>query len=123
MALPTTPSSTWMSGMDLPSKVFGLGRDDYELYEADDEFVLSVELPGFDREEIDVRWDEGTLFISAEHEDESVGRQRTYSRRFRIPKEIEADDITAEYRNGVLEVRLPVLTGAVLHGKEIPVQG
>lgn len=69
MALPTTPSS-WMRGLDLPSQLFETGSDDYELYEEDGEFVLSVELPGFGVGEIDVTWDDGMLNVAAEYEDD-----------------------------------------------------
>jgi len=43
--------------MDCPSRVFGQSSDDYELYEENDEFVLSIELPGFEREDISLSWD------------------------------------------------------------------
>jgi HSP20 family protein len=108
--------------MDLPSRLFsGVGSDDYELYEEDGEFVLTVEMPGFETDEIEVNWYEGRLNISAEHEDESRARKQTYHRAFRMPKQIEPDDITAAYNNGVLEVRLPVIEGATTRGHTIPV--
>jgi HSP20 family protein len=122
MALPTRPNSSWMRDFDLPSQLFGTGSDDFELYEDDGEFVLSVELPGFDPEEIDVRWDDGQLYVAAEHTDEEVGRTRQYSRRFRFPREVDSDDIAASYENGVLEVTLPVATDAVLAGEQIPIE-
>jgi HSP20 family protein len=81
MPLPTTPTDNWMQGMDIPSRLFGDRRSDYELYEEDGEFSLSVELPGFDREEIDLAWEEGILNVAAEHVDEDRGRQKTYSSR------------------------------------------
>jgi HSP20 family protein len=116
-------TSTWTRGIDLPSRLFsGFGSDDYELYEEDDEFVLTVEMPGFEPEEIDVNWHEGRLNISAEHVDEAAGRERTYHRSFRMPKEIDPEEIGARYRNGVLEVRLPVLDGATRRGHSIEVE-
>lgn len=121
MPLPTTPSSSWVQGMDFPSRLFGTGSDDYELFEEDGEFVLSIDLPGFEREEIDVRWQGGRLAVAAEHEDESANRKRTYHRSFRFPKSIEDESIEAQYANGVLEIRLPIET-AVLKGTEIEVQ-
>jgi HSP20 family protein len=112
-----------MQSLDVPSRLFETSGTDYELYEAEDEFVLSVELPGFDPEEITVSWDEGVLNIAAEHADESRGQRKTYHRRFRFPKDIDDEAITAEYNNGILEVRLPVVTGATVSGREIEVQG
>jgi HSP20 family protein len=121
MALPT--ASTWNQGLDFPSRVFGTGRDDYELYEEDGEFVLTIEVPGFEREEIDLAWDDGVLNVSAEHVDEGRGRKRTYHRRFRFPKTVDDDAITASYENGVLEVSLPAVTDATATGKRIPIEG
>jgi HSP20 family protein len=99
-----------------------MGRDDYELYEEDDEFVLSVELPGFEPDEIDVTWNDGVLNVSAAHADESRSQRRTYHRRFRFPKTVDDDDISAEYRNGILEIRLPVATEATAQGRPIEVE-
>ena len=123
MPLPTSPDSSWTQSLGFPSRLFETGGTDYELYEQDDEFVLSVELPGFDREEISLTWDNGVLNIAAEHEDESRGTRKTYHRRFRFPKDVEDEDLWAEYTNGILEVHLPVLTGAPMTGKEIEIKG
>ena len=122
MALPTGPNGSWLQNTGFPSRMFETSSNDYELYEEDDEFVLSVEMPGFDPEEIDVSWDEGVLNIAAEHEDETRGERKTYHRRFRFPKNVEDDDIEAQYNNGILEVRLPVITGATTRGKQIEVK-
>jgi HSP20 family protein len=111
-----------MSNLDLPSRLFETGRSDYELYEENDEFVLSLELPGFDPAEITVTWDEGVLNIAAEHEDDARGERKTYHRRFRFPKAVSEDDISASYTNGILEVRLPQVTGATVTGSEIPIE-
>jgi HSP20 family protein len=120
---PTT--SSWTQGLGLPSRVFGnsglgFGGTDYELYEEDEEFVLTVDFPGFEREEIGLAWDDGRLNVAAEHVDETRGRRRTYHRVFRLPKAIDEGDITATYRNGVLEVTLPTAERATTQGTPIP---
>ena len=122
MALPMSPASSWMQGLDLPSQLFETGRNDYELYEEDGEFVLGVELPGFDPDEIDVTWNEAVLNVAAEHEDSERGQRKTYHRRFRFPKTVDDEDITASYTNGILEVRLPVQTGATTTGRRIEIE-
>ncbi|ESS07728.1 MAG: molecular chaperone, small heat shock protein [uncultured archaeon A07HN63] len=122
MALIRSPSSSWRQGLDLPSRLFERSGTDYELYEEDDEFVLSIELPGFEPEEITASWDSGVLNVAAEHEDETRGQRKTYHRRFRFPKDVDDEAITAEYNNGILEVRLPVETGNTVSGTEIEVQ-
>ncbi|WP_152436387.1 Hsp20/alpha crystallin family protein [Halosimplex carlsbadense] len=75
----------------------------------DDELVVIGDLPGFDREEIDVQFDDGHLSIEAVHEVESDDHYRTrqVSERVRVADDVVADDASATYSNGVLELRLP----------------
>lgn len=98
-----------------------MGRNDYELCKEDDEFALSIEMPGFERDEIDVRWQSGRLAVAADHEDVQANRKRTYHRTFRFPTDVDEGAIEAGYSNGVLEVRLPV-AGVQLQGREIEVE-
>ena len=121
MALPQRTPSSWIQDAEFPNKLFGRD-DDYELYEEDGEFVLTVELPGFETEEISVAWDNGVINISAERTEDERGRRRTYHRRFRFPKHVDDDEITAEYTRGVLEVSLPIEEGATASGREIAIQ-
>ena len=121
MALPR-PANAWTGGLNLPSQLFEGGSNDYELYEQDDEFVLTVELPGFDPEEITVSWDAGVLNVAGEHEDEARGTRRTYHRRFRFPKTVDDDGIEASYENGILTVWLPVAIDSAMTGTEIEIE-
>lgn len=121
LALPR-PANAWNSNLDFPSRLFERGSSDFELYEEDDQFVLSVELPGFDPEEITVTWNDGTLNVAGEHEDEDRGTRRTYHRRFNFPKAVDDAAIEAEYSSGILTVRLPVSVEAAAPGTEIEVQ-
>lgn len=123
MAFPSTPSGSWTSGLDLPSRLFGSDGSDesFELYEEEDAFVLSVDVPGFETDEIDVRWDDGRLYVAAEHHDDDRGRRKRYYRSFRLPKRVDDEGIEATYTNGVLEVTIPIAEGAA-PGKEIPIE-
>lgn len=123
MAFPTTPSGTWTSSFSLPSRLFGSDGSDegFELYEKEDAFVLSVDMPGFDTDEIDVRWDDGRLYVAAEHHDDERGRRKRYYRSFRLPKRVNDRGIEATYTSGVLEVTIPVAEGAA-PGREIPIE-
>jgi len=125
MALFPRPASSWMQNTGFPSQVFGnetFGSDDYELYEEDGEFVLTIDVPGFEPEEIDLAWDDGVLNVAAEHVDDERGRRKTYHRRFRFPKDVDEESIAARYENGVLEVTLPVLEGTATRGTPIPIE-
>ena len=123
MALPTDTDSSWLSRTGTPSRLFRAGSDDYELFEEDGEFVLSVEMPGFDSDEIEVGWHEGRLTVAAEQHDERRDQSRTYRRSFRMPKEIDDENIRARYQNGMLDVHLPSVEEGTVKGKTIPIEG
>jgi HSP20 family protein len=84
----------------------------------DQEVVLKAELPDMSREDIDITVNNGTLTIRGEkkfaadvkeEQFHRVERQYgTFSRSFTLPRTVDAAKVTAEYRNGVLTVRLPV---------------
>jgi HSP20 family protein len=100
-----------------------------------DAFVVTADLPGFDREEIDVSLREETLELSAsrttetETEEETetgdfVRRERRRSdvnRSVRLPEPVVAEETTAVHENGVLTVTLPKRTPEEGGGTDIPV--
>jgi HSP20 family protein len=84
----------------------------------DQEVVLKAELPDMTREDIEVVVDNGTLTIRGEkrfspdvREEQFHRIERRYgpfSRSFSLPQTVDAGKVGAEYRNGVLIVRLPL---------------
>jgi HSP20 family protein len=84
----------------------------------DHELVLKAELPDMVREDIDITVDNGTLTIrgekklSSEVKEEQFHRiERRYgvfSRSFALPQTVDTTKVAAEYKNGVLSVRLPL---------------
>ncbi|TKX48384.1 Hsp20/alpha crystallin family protein [Halorubrum sp. SD690R] len=98
------------------------GRDlrtaDIDVAEYADEFVVMADLPGFDRDEIDVQVRDDRLAITAERDAEREDADRRYIRRERrhesvtrtvgLPTNARLDDATATYRHGVLTVTVPI---------------
>jgi HSP20 family protein len=84
----------------------------------DHEVVLKAELPDMTREDIDITVENWTLTIKgekklpAEVKDDQVRRlERRYgsfSRSFSLPHTVDTAKVQAEYRNGVLTIRLPL---------------
>ena len=82
------------------------------------ELVLKAELPDMTREDIAITVDNGTLSIrgekrlSSEVKEEQFHRIErrygTFSRSFSLPQTVDTEKVGAEYRNGVLTVRLPL---------------
>jgi HSP20 family protein len=89
----------------------------FDLSENDDEFVVKAELPGVDPKEVDINLTGNLLTIKGEKRGENEERngnyhriERTYgsfSRSFQLPCEIRKDEVTATYKDGVLDLRLP----------------
>jgi len=81
------------------------------------ELVIKAELPDMRREDIDISVENSTLTISGEkkmetgiEEDQFHRVERAYghfSRSFSLPATIDTEKVTAEYKNGVLTLRLP----------------
>lgn len=107
------------------------GRDrrtaDIDVAEYDDEVVVVADLPGYDRENIDVRAADGRLTIHAERDTERADTDRAdenrrYLRRERrhesvtrsvdIPTSVREGEATATFQNGVLTVTLPTPSDA-----------
>lgn len=89
-----------------------------DIFETDKEYRLSVEVPGVDRDDIDLSIDEDALVIRARKErssedvkeDQYHRVERSYGRFERmltLPTDADSDNIDAELKNGVLEVTIP----------------
>jgi HSP20 family protein len=84
----------------------------------DQELVLKAELPDMTREEIDVTVENFVLTVKGEKklgdhvtEEQFHHIERHYgafSRSFSLPRTVDAGKVSAEYKNGVLTVRLPL---------------
>ncbi len=100
---PFTGRQTRAIGVDL--------RDD------GDALVLIADVPGFEREDIDLRLTDQRLRISAEHdtkeetdEDNYIRRERRHrslTRTIALPEPVEMDESTATLNQGVLTVMMP----------------
>ena len=96
---------------------------DLHANEDEDGYVLVVDLPGFEKDEINVRATETHVLIDATHEstDDRSFQRRNVSERFSIPADVDIEDISASYHNGVLELALPV-DGEIETGRSIDIE-
>jgi HSP20 family protein len=99
------PSTTWMPPVDI-----------YQT--SDHELVLNAELPDMTREDIDINIENFVLTIKGEkkvsggvkeeqfhHVERRYG---TFARSFSLPTTVDPNRVSADYKNGVLTVRLPL---------------
>jgi HSP20 family protein len=100
-----TTGATWVPPVD----VFQTG---------DHELVLKAELPDMTREDIDVTVENFVLTIKGEkklttdvkeeHFHHVERRYGAFSRSFSLPRTVDSSKVAADYKNGVLTVRLPL---------------
>ncbi len=88
-----------------------------DVYEEKDEIVVKAELPGMEKNDIEVNISDSELTLKGEkkkeekvEEDDYYRCERSYGaflRSVELPKDVQADKIKASFKNGILEVRLP----------------
>ena len=102
-----------------------------DVSETDEAFVFTVELPGMKPEAVEIEVKENRLTIAGErapveakegvrvhHRERPSGR---FARVFRLPKTVDGESVTATYRDGLLEVVVPLHVAA--KSRKIPVVG
>lgn len=88
-----------------------------DVYSDDEAYVVTIDVPGFAREDIEVRVTENVLYVEAEHgestevdDDRYVRRERSHrsmGRSITLPGSVEQDGVTATLKHGVLTVTIP----------------
>ena len=95
------------------------GQADVDVIDRGDEYVVTMDLPGYTRDAVTAKLTDHTLFVDAEREgvdetetaaDENYIRMErsheSISRRVRLPEPVDADDVDARMNNGVLTVTI-----------------
>lgn len=102
----------------------GNGDDSYgswapavDIFERGDDLLIRAEIPGVEKDDIDINVENNTLSIRGQRrrekecdEDRTYRTERVFGsfvRTFSLPRTVDSSRISASYRNGVLELRLP----------------
>ncbi|NKI19740.1 Hsp20/alpha crystallin family protein [Paenibacillus dendritiformis] len=99
-----------------------LGHLNVDVYETEQEVVATCDIPGLEKkEDVHIDVDQNMLTISGsiqrvnEVKEERMHRQERFSGRFHrsiaLPAQVSPDNVTATYKNGVLEVRMQKMRG------------
>src|ERR671914_63462 len=109
----------------------------YDMIDKGDRYEVEVELPGIEKDKINVRATDDSIEISAEQLEEErveerkknyVYNERSYTSFYRtipIPEQILSSEVTAKMNNGILQVHLPKKTPTKLEqvkGRSITVE-
>jgi HSP20 family protein len=90
-----------------------------DLYETADAYVLTAEIPGVEREDVDIQTGDGRLTLSGVRQERPVTCEQfhrlerghgSFQRTFQLPLPIDHEAVTADLKDGVLTVRCPKLT-------------
>lgn len=103
-----------------------------DVYGDGDDLVIKMELPEFRSEDVEVSLEDSCLTISGKHEHEEKVEEKDYYRRERfagsfarrvaLPREAKEEDVSANLKDGVLEVRVKGASAAVEGRKKIPIE-
>jgi HSP20 family protein len=111
---------------------FGNGQKfNADIRETQNEYLVSAELPGVKKEDINLEYRDNTLIISAkrdevinEEKDNYIRRERSYgqiSRAFHV-ENVDRAQISAKFENGELEIILPKLNESIPENSKILIQ-
>jgi HSP20 family protein len=85
-----------------------------DVYDQEAQFVIMIDLPGIDRDSLDISIDENSLWVRGKRSLEQESRQRiershgNFMRKFGpLPTAIDQQEVKAKYTDGVLSVTLP----------------
>ena len=128
---------------DLFPAIPSLLREDYatvnsrqiipvNIRESENEFILDVIAPGFDKEDFKIDLDKNTLTISGDQKINNEARGvkilkneysfRSFKRSFTISEQVDTEKIAASFKNGVLTLNLPRKVEVKEAAKQISVQ-
>ncbi len=87
-----------------------------DIYEKDDKYFIEMDIPGFDKKDININLDNGYLTVSASHEESIDDEGKNYIRKERSSYknsrefylgDVDEQNIEAEFNNGILKIVVP----------------
>lgn len=86
-----------------------------DLYETADKYVITAEVSGLAREDVDIQIRDGKLLLRGERRPRGTGErfeqvergQGRFARAFVLPQAVDVEAITADLRDGVLTIEVP----------------
>ncbi len=121
-------------GLDLPSDIGRFGSlttswPHVEISETAKDIRVVAEVPGLDEKDVEVVLDDGVLTIRGEKKAETESNERHFTeryygrfeRRIALGIDVDRDNVSASFKNGVLSVVLPKSEKTTAQSKRIPI--
>jgi HSP20 family protein len=109
--------SFFRSGADEPGLLSGNWMPPVDVAEEENEYIVKVELPGVNKDDVKITLESNILTIRGEKKDEKEIKEKNYhrmernygsfQRSFTLPTTVKTDKIDASYKDGILVVTLP----------------
>ena len=101
------------------------------IIEKNNEYWIEMAVPGMNKNDFHVTYDNGFLTVTAEKEENREEKDKDYTRReynyntfsrtFTLPEYVKAEQVKAHYENGMLKLTLPIKAEAKAMRKEIKI--
>lgn len=102
---------------DMESTAMGAWKPAADIYETEDAVVIETELAGVNKDDVNVEVNDNVLSIKGEKSTVTEDKGESYYRRervegkfhraFTLPMDVDAEKITAKYKDGVLILQIP----------------
>lgn len=119
----------WWPKMRFPEE--GTATPSVDIYRDGNNVVVKAELPGMTKEDIDITLTDDKIIISGEKKREEKVEEKNYyryesssgsfSRTCRLPEEVQSDKAKASFKNGILEIKIPMTEEAQKKEKKIKI--
>lgn len=93
------------------------------VFETEKDFNIELALPGFDKNEVELKFHKDILTIVAKHKEESEDKNlkythrefgaRNFTKRYELPETVDVEKISASFKNGILNVVMPKKAEAI----------
>jgi len=126
------PFMPWWPERRLRTEPMEVNAPSVDVYVEKDEIVIKAELPGMDKDDIQVNLSNHTLTLKGEKKREEKIKEENYfcseracgsfSRTLELPGDVQGEKVKASFKNGVLEIRLPVAETAKAKSIKVKVE-
>jgi HSP20 family protein len=103
-----------------------------DIYVDKNDVVVKAELPGIRKEDIDITLTQDTIIISGKKRKEEEVEKKNYykwecsygsfSRVLALPSEVQTDKVKTQFKDGVLEIRIPRTEEAIKKEKKVKIE-
>lgn len=122
----------WLPPFDETPGRMGSYLPPVNVREEDNQVVVSAELPGMEDKDIEVTVRKDTVRISGEKKEETEAKEEDFyhvessygrfDRLIDLPTEVDEDKAQAEFKNGVLRIRMPRTAESKTKTKKVPIK-